>query len=144
MRSAHESARDRPVSWKSASPSAIRDCYAQEARGGISNLIGPQHGRGSAVQQWQGSPCSTLALEVGWRLDVCLLADIDRLVAEEPRGEDGQGDEGRILLVQGEDVGGQAELGDVELALSPFTGRVSPRGGYAASSAVTDRVSLAW
>ena len=56
-------------------------------------------------------------LQVGGVLDPGIGADVDRRVAEHPRGEDGEADIGDLAARPGEHEGGQRHLGHVELGI---------------------------
>jgi hypothetical protein len=59
-----------------------------------------------------------LALEISGGADVGLLGDIDRLMTEKARWEDGEADERRIVAVEGERVGGERHFGNIKFAMA--------------------------
>ena len=86
-------------------------------------------------------------LQIGGALDPGIGADIDRRMAEHPRGEDGQADIGNLAARAGEHEGRQRHLGHVELGIGEnAVGRLLDRdreiGDFAAldgNAAVDDR-----
>ena len=59
-----------------------------------------------------------LAFEVGGPLDAAVGADVETGMTEQPRQEDGDGDVGGNAALRQHEIGGEGELGDIELRMA--------------------------